>query len=205
MELPNTKRINMIENKRRLNPSPVPTGINLVSPERDPNKQISENSPAISVMTDLRIIRPFHIQGSASLEAINDKMIACGVRLLFVKNLQKQLIGLITANDILGEKPLLFATNNSCTRHDIEAKDMMTPISKLDAIPLQEIEKATVADVVIALEDSRRHHMLVLENNGDRNCVRGIISVTQVAQQLSKEINPSQRASSFAELNRALG
>lgn len=195
----------MIENECSLNPNPVPEGINLVSPERDPKKKVSEDSPAISVMTDLRIIRPFQIEGSASLEAINDKMIACGVRLLFIKNQQKRLIGLITANDILGEKPLLFATNNSCSRHDIEAKDMMTPISKLEAIPLEEIEEATVADVVIALENSSRHHMLVLEKNEGRNCVRGIISVTQVARQLSKDINPSQRASSFAQLNRALG
>ncbi|MCK5814168.1 MAG: hypothetical protein KAH03_07905 [Cocleimonas sp.] len=195
----------MAEINHRLQPEQVPTGVNLVSPERDPSKRISESSPAISVMTDLRIINPFQIETSASLNAINDKMIACGVRLLFVHDQQGQLAGLITSNDILGEKPLLFATNNGCSRNDIEAKDMMTPISKLEAIPFADIEKATVADVVIALEDSRRHHMLVLQENEGRNCVRGIISVTQVAHQLGKEINSSQRAGSFAQLNRALG
>ena len=195
----------MIETNHRLNPSPVPTGINLVSPERDPEKKISEASPALNVMTDLKIIRPFQIEASASLDAINEKMIACGVRLLFVRDKQQTLVGLITSNDILGEKPLLFSANNSCSRHDIEAKDMMTPISKLEAIPLAALEEATVGDVVIALEASRRHHMLVLQQKDGRNCVRGIISVTQVARQLGKEINPSQRASSFAQLNRALG
>jgi CBS-domain-containing membrane protein len=195
----------MIEANHRLNPSPVPAGINLVSPERDPEKKTSENSPAINVMTDLKIIRPFQIEASASLDAINEKMIACGVRLLFVHDKQQALTGLITSNDILGEKPLLFSTHNRCSRHDIEAKDMMTPISKLEAIPLEALEDATVADVVIALEASRRHHMLVLQQKEGRNCVRGIISVTQVARQLGKEITPSQRASSFAQLNRALG
>jgi len=190
---------------RHLQPEQVPEGINLVSPERDPSKRISDDSPAISVMTDLRIIKPFQIEGGASLGAINDKMIACGVRLLFVHDQQKKLVGLITSNDILGEKPLLFTTNNSCSRDDIEAKDMMTPISKLEAIPFSDIEKATVSDVVIALEDSRRHHLLVLQKNEGRNCVRGLISITQVAHQLGKEIVPSQRASSFAQLNRALG
>jgi CBS-domain-containing membrane protein len=195
----------MIKTDYRLNPHQVPAGINLVSPERDPEKKTSESSPAISVMTDLRIIRPFQIETSASLEAINEKMIACGVRLLFVHDKQGNLAGLVTSNDILGEKPLLFATNNSCSRHDIEAKDMMTPIKKLEAIPLEEIEAATVADVVIALEESRRHHLLVLQKNDGRHCVRGIISITQVAHQLGKEVSPSQRACSFAQLNRALG
>lgn len=195
----------MAEINHRLQPEQVPSGVNLVSPERDPSKRISEESPAMSVMTDLRIITPFQIENSASLEAINEKMIACGVRLLFVIDKQGVLRGLVTSNDILGEKPMLFATKNSCSRADIEAKDMMTPISKLEAIPLKEIEKANVADVVTALEDSRRHHLLVLQHNEGRDCVRGIISITQVAHQLGKEINPSQRASSFAQLNRALG
>ncbi|MCK5918308.1 MAG: hypothetical protein KAG34_07770 [Cocleimonas sp.] len=195
----------MVEANHPLKPEQVPAGVNLVSPERDPSKRISEDSPALSVMTDLRIISPFKILGSASLEAVNEKMIACGVRLLFVSNVQGQLTGLITSNDILGEKPMLFSTQNGCSRTDIEAKDLMTPISKLEAIPLEEIEKANVADVVAALEESRRHHLLVLQHNDGRNCVRGLISITQVAHQLGKEITPSQRANSFAQLNRALG
>ncbi len=195
----------MTEITHQLKPQPVPAGINLVSPLRDPDKRVSEDSPAISVMTDLKIIKPFQIEASASLSAINEKMIACGVRLLFVRNSQDELAGLVTSNDILGEKPLLFATNNSCSRNDIEAKDMMTPISKLEAIAFSDIEKATVADVVMALEDSRRHHLLVLQTKEGRNCVRGIISITQVSHQLGKEITPTQRANSFAELTRALG
>jgi CBS-domain-containing membrane protein len=195
----------MAETNHRLQPEQVPAGVNLVSPERDPSKRISEDSPAISVMTDLKIINPFKIESSASIEATNDKMIACGVRLLFVTDSQGQLRGLITSNDILGEKPLLFATSTGCTRADIEAKDLMTPINKLEGIALVDIEKANVADVVVALEDSRRHHLLVLQEKEGRNCVRGLISITQVAHQLGREITPSQRANSFAQLNRALG
>ncbi len=195
----------MVEITHRLTPEQVPAGINLVSPERDPSKKITESSPAISVMTDLRIITPFQIGTGASLDEINSKMIACGVRLLFVHDQQGKLAGLVTSNDILGEKPLLFTTHHLCSRDDIEAKDMMTPISKLEGIPLTDIEKATVADVVEALRDSRRHHMLVLQKNEGRDCVRGIISVTQVGKQLGKEITPSHRANSFAQLNRALG
>jgi predicted transcriptional regulator len=141
----------MAETNHRLQPEQVPAGVNLVSPERDPSKRISEDSPAISVMTDLKIINPFKIESSASIEATNDKMIACGVRLLFVTDSQGQLRGLITSNDILGEKPLLFATSTGCTRADIEAKDLMTPINKLEGIALVDIEKANVADVVVAL------------------------------------------------------
>jgi CBS domain-containing protein len=109
----------MAEINHRLQPEQVPSGVNLVSPERDPSKRISEDSPAMSVMTDLRIITPFQIENSASLEAVNEKMIACGVRLLFVSDKQGLLKGLVTSNDILGEKPMFFVTNNCCSRDDI--------------------------------------------------------------------------------------
>ena len=81
----------------------------------------------------------------------------------------------------------------------------MTPLDKLEAIPLEQVKKARVKDIVAALKDCRRHHMLVLESCEDGNFVRGIFSITQVGRQLGTKINPSERASSFAQLNKALG
>ena len=69
-------------------------------------------------------------------------MIACGVRLLFVNDPQGNLAGLITTTDIQGEKPLLYVTNNGGSRNDISAKDLMTPLAKLEGIPLEEVKKS---------------------------------------------------------------
>jgi hypothetical protein len=42
--------------------------------------------PALSMMSDFYHIRPFSIPATATIEQINSKMIACGVRLLFVSD-----------------------------------------------------------------------------------------------------------------------
>lgn len=195
----------MIEAERGIRPQHVPATVNLVTPQQDSAQRVSENDPATRVMTDLTIITPFQIESSASLQNINDKMIACGVRLLFVSDPQGNLSGLITSKDILGEKPLLFVTKNGGTRDEIVAQDIMTPLNKLEAIPLEQVMKARVSDIVIALKECRRHHMLVLESRKDGDFVRGIFSITQVGRQLGTEINPSERATSFAQINKALG
>jgi len=195
----------MIDYERGIHPQQVPTDVSLITPQQATNQQVTENEPATRVMTDLKSIAPFQIEASASIEDVNSKMIACGVRLLFVHNPQGQLSGLITSKDILGEKPLLFVTNNGGTRDEITVQDIMTPLHKLEAIPFEQVKKAQVAHIVEALKECRRHHMLVLEKSNEGNFVRGLFSITQVGRQLGFEINPTERATSFAQINRALG
>ena len=194
----------MIHLDRNIHPQQVPNVINLVTPKNTTNKSITENDPAISVMTDLKKVTPFTIESSAPIEAINNKMIACGVRLLFVNDPQGNLAGLITTTDIQGEKPLLYVTNNGGSRDDISANDLMTPLGKLEGIPLEEVKKAHVSDICKALKECRRKHMLVIESRAEGKFIRGIFSATQLSRQLGTNISPSYRAESFAQLNRAL-
>lgn len=194
----------MIHLDRNIHPQQVPNVIHLVTPKNNTHKTVTENDPAVAVMTDLKKVTPFQIDSSASIEAINNKMIACGVRLLFVNDPQENLAGLITTTDIEGEKPLLYVTNNGGSREDITAIDLMTPLNKLEGIPLEEVEKAHVADICKALKECRRKHMLVIESRAEGKFIRGIFSATQLSRQLGTNISPSYRAESFAQLNRAL-
>ncbi len=194
----------MPDTNHRLTPKRVSGAVKLASPGGSASNYLSTLSPAIAVMTDLTLVKPIQIADSTSIDDANEKMIATGVRLLFVHNQKGELNGLITSFDILGEKPMLFITHNGGSRNDIEAKDIMTPISEFEGIAFSELEKSVVADVVAALEDSSRHHMLIVQNEGESVIIRGLISSTHVARVLGKEITPSQRAESFAQLNRAL-
>ena len=194
----------MIHAERGIHPKQLPNVVSLISPESGGKKLVSEHDPAIKVMTDLKVVKPYTIESSASIEAINNKMIACGVRLLFVNDPMGDLAGLITTTDINGKKPLLYVTHNGGRREDITASDLMTPISRLEAIPVKEVLRSHVSDIVFALEHCRRNHMLVLESNKEGKFIRGIFSVTQVGKQLGTQITPSIQANSFAELNKAL-
>ena len=68
----------------------------------DPSRplKLTADSPAFDAMTDLRRIHPVSISGSETLEQARTTMIVCGVKLLFVRNSQGHLQGLLTANDL---------------------------------------------------------------------------------------------------------
>ena len=166
---------------------------------------ISLDDPASYVMTDLRDITPFSIEETASIDATNAKMIACGVRLLFVTDNDGVVLGLVTATDVLGEKPVQYVTEHGGKREDIMAKDIMTAQDKLDVLYMCDIEKSSVGHIVETMKMFRRQHVLVVENNQDgQQIIRGIISTSQISRQLGVPVESSIRADSFADLEKAL-
>lgn len=166
--------------------------------------KVSLDDSALLVMTDLRENNPFTVQINASIEAANDIMIACGVRLLFVIE-SDRLCGLITANDILGEKPVQYLIANGGTRQDIAVKHIMTPQHAIDALYYRDVRRAYVGDIVQTLKQLARQHTLVIDTNAQGiDYICGMFSSTQISRQLSTELEISNRAQSFAEIERVV-
>ena len=167
---------------------------------------VSLDDPAVQVMTDFNDIIPFSIEPDASINATNDKMIACGVRLLFVTDNDGNLLGLVTTTDIKGEKPVQFMKDHSGKFEDILCKDIMTRAERLDALQLKDIELARVGDIVETMKLFRRQHILVTDKpkDAEHETIRGIFSTSQIGRQLGFHIEYSERANSFAELEKAL-
>ncbi len=169
-------------------------------------RKISVTHGATSVMTDLTKAIPFSIKATASVTQASNNMIACGVRLLFVTEDDGSLVGLITATDLLGEKPLQHINGHGGTRSDIAVHDIMTPKDSLEALRLDDVIKASVGDIIETMKICNRQHMLVIKIDEDTQVetVCGIYSSTQISRQLGVAVEPSTRAGSFAELERAL-
>jgi CBS domain-containing protein len=68
--------------------------------------KVSTHSPATEVMTDLEPVSSYTITPTASIIDAENKMIFCGVRLFFVTNTNNNLVGIITATDNSGARPL---------------------------------------------------------------------------------------------------
>ena len=83
--------------------------------------KIGQQDPAFSMMTDFNHVRPFATTITATIAEINQKMINCGVRLLFVADNNDALLGLVTYNDIYGEKPVRYLQENGGKRDEISA------------------------------------------------------------------------------------
>lgn len=170
-----------------------------------PPKHVTLESPALAVMTDLRHTYAAVIEPQVTMELANAYMMQRGVRSLLVLNQDRSLGGIITATDILGEKPMRFVQERRVRHNEILVADIMTPLARLEAIPLEEVQHAKVGHVIASLRESGRQHTLVMENDtGGRPMVCGIFSLTQIERQLGTAILPTEVAKTFAEIEATL-
>jgi CBS-domain-containing membrane protein len=166
---------------------------------------VTLDSPALLVMTDLKRVAAATISPQDSMDHAHAFMIRRGVRMLIALDEQQVLAGIITADDILGEKPVALAQQQRVQHRDILVGDVMTPAERLDAIDMRALHYARVGNVVASLQQSRRHHALVVQSTAEgRREVRGIFSLSQIARQLGMPLQLPAEASSFAELEAAL-
>ena len=157
------------------------------------------------VFTDFAYIKPFTISSTAPIDQINDKMIACGVRLLFVARTDGVLHGLVTFTDLFGEKPVQYIQEHGGSREEILAQDIMTPLAQLEALRHPNVQRASVGDIVETIKAAGRQHMLVCDNQKDGSqVVTGLFSSTHIENLLGIKIELSPRAQTFADLERAL-
>lgn len=172
-----------------------------------PRGRVRLDSPALEVMTDFRQVAAATIDPDAPLDAANRFMIRRGVRLLLVTNDWREILGLITATDILGERPVKFAIDRGVKRQDILVRDIMTPRERLEVLWYADLATAEVGHIVATLKTAGRQHALVAESaeGGTGELVRGVFSLSQIARQLGIQLAWTEVARTFGEIEAALG
>jgi CBS domain-containing protein len=164
--------------------------------------RVTLDDPAFSVMTDLREVSAATTTPEETMGQAHAQMIRRGVRLLFVLDPSGAVVGVITATDLLGEKPIRFMQSRGVSHAEIQVEDIMTPASMLEALPLIDIAQMRVGHIVATLKKVRRQHIMVAEEGGRR--IRGLFSASQVARQLGMELQTFEVAQSFADIEAAL-
>ena len=195
-----------MEESKVLSLHPLKGLVTYFEPSQELPAQVKEHSPAILVMTDLRQQIAITVEPNVSIDWALQRMKAAGVRLLFVVNSEKQILGLITSNDILGEKPIQFHQELHLRYEEIMVRDIMTPQNSLEVLIMEEVLRATVGDIVATLQDVGRRHALVLDNDvrTGQDSIRGIFSASQISKQLNQPIETNGVAHTFAEVEIAL-
>ena len=174
-------------------------------PVQPPAARVSADSPAAQVMTDLARVAPATIRPQAPLAGANQFMITRGVRLLLVIDDHENVLGLITATDLLSEKPMRVATDRGIRRDELTVADVMIPAEAVEVIAYAEVEGARVGHVLETLRRAGRQHALVVEKEGARTMVRGIFSISQIARQLGVAVPAAgEVARTFSEIESAI-
>lgn len=151
-----------------------------------PVKKVDLDSPAIDVMTDLRRVEALTTTEDVSIDDAQKMMIDYGVRSLIVVDVEHKVAGIITATDILSDKPMQHIHTRGLLHSDLEVRDIMTPAAEIDVIDLKDVLSACVGQVIETLEQHDRQHALVVDQAEDgHQRVCGIFSSTQIARQMA--------------------
>ncbi len=167
---------------------------------------IGPDSPAIEAMTDFARVTAATISADASLIQANSTMIARGVRLLIVTGESGSLLGLITARDTLGEKPVQVSQARGGKPNELIVADLMCPVGDIDIIYLKDVVNARVVDILDAMRAVGRQHLLVEDADpltGEPR-VRGVFSATHIGRLLGVPVQTFDIARTFGEIEAAL-
>ena len=178
--------------------------------------RVGAESPAVQVMTDLARVAPATIRPQAPLAGANQFMITRGVRLLLVTDDHENVLGLITATDILSEKPMRAAIDRGVRRDELTVADVMTAAEQVEVIAYADVAGARVGHVLETLRRAGRQHSLVVDYDEiasgrplvpptRRSMVRGIFSISQIARQLGVAVPAAgEVARTFSEIESAI-
>jgi CBS domain-containing protein len=193
------------------------SGAGFRRPTQTAAARVTTESPALDVMTDLTRVAPATIRPRAPLSGANQFMITRGVRLLLVVDEEhEEVTGVITATDILGEKPMLAATERGLRRDELTVADVMTPAARVEVVSIKDVEAARVGHILETLRRGGRQHALVVDHDElppsrplappeRRTMVRGIFSISQIARQLGIPVQAGgEVARTFSEIESAI-
>ena len=169
----------------------------------EPPLVVHLDSPAVTVMTDFNYVHPVMVDPEMAIDGALQKMKTAGVRLLFVIDDSQQIIGLITANNIMGERPIKVVEQTRVMRSQIKVETIMTPQSAITALNMISVRNARVGHIIETLHRLERQHMLVVDVDASTHSQRviGMFSTSHISKHLHKDVTEEMApAHSLAEM-----
>lgn len=162
------------------------------------------HDPALSLLTDLHhgpCVVASHRDG---LGATLHLMMRAGVRMVFVSGADGELVGMVTAEDLQGERPLQRASAHQLHHHELTLADIMVPVTQWDAVDLAQVRTADLGDIVATLHEHNLRYLLVTQRKAGATVLRGLFSARRLEMAMSTSIEPDMHSRNFAELEQAL-
>src|SRR5574342_210639 len=163
----------------------LPPGVGYVYPTQAMPEKVALDDAAASVMTDLTRVTAIIILPGDTVDEAHRRMVQRGVRLLLVVDQDRRLVGLITATDTLGEKPVQAASERGLRREEVMVRDVMTPQERLEVLAMDDVRAAKVGHIVATLKKVGRQHAVVVDQDRNgRQTVGGLFSSSEIALML---------------------
>jgi len=145
------------------------------------NWRVELEDPARSVMTDFNEHSIISVAPTQQIDEALEVMRHAGVRSAFVMDDKRStVLGLITAYDIMGEKPIRHLQVEGGAREDVIVSDIMDRAGDWHVARLSEVDRATVGVVLDTFQKLGHTHLPVVEEDGKELRLRGVLSAAKL-------------------------
>jgi|GEM_PF-1001549 len=162
---------------------------------------------AIDVLTDFHAVKPLTFNTTDRMIDARSAMEANDLHIVLVFGSDKKLAGLLSLEQILGEKTVKMIESRRVERKDMRISSVMTPLKDVAAINFASLKYAKVGHIVSTLKAIQRYYLLVIESDefSQKKIVRGVFLASMMSKLLGEHItiDPAQ-AKSIAELYKKL-
>jgi predicted transcriptional regulator len=138
-------------------------------------------TPATAVFTDFSIYHPFDLHYKTPAREGMYLMQVAHVRLKFVVDDNGHFLGIVSTQE-LNNQEIIKKVAAGFKEDELTVGSFMKPKTEVSAISYEELQQATIGDVLRVLQKHNRQHCLVV--NQDNNKIQGIISSSDIARQL---------------------
>lgn len=139
-----------------------------------PPRAVTEVSPALDVMTDLRYGQADLIAPDEAAESARSLMALRNATMLLVMGRDRCAAGIVTLTD-LGDGRL----------DGVSVGEVMTPLVRMVAIAFDDLRHACVGEVIATLRTHGRDHTVVVKTHTDSKTeIIGVLSLVQIERQL---------------------
>lgn len=156
----------------------------------EPPELVHMEDPAISVLIDFTNTPPHTILPSETLDHAINEMEINGVHSLLVINNNGFFEGIVSSEDVWGEKPIKLIQERRIHRDQVTVRMIMTPLSEIAALDFAIIKSAKVGNILKTLSSRNQHYALVISPNANKptQIIRGIFTTSQISKQLHTDI-----------------
>lgn len=160
---------------------------------------------ALSLLTDLHHSACVVASHRDGLDETLHLMLRAGVRMVFVAGADGELVGMVAAEDIQGERPVLRASSHRIPHHELTLSDVMVPVTHWDVVELSQVRTARLGDIAATMHEHGLRYLLVVQHKEGQTMLRGLFSARRLEMAMNTTIEHDLHSRSFAELEQALG
>lgn len=165
----------------------------------------SMTDPATSLMTDLGLSSCVTVDQHDAIAPTLHVMQRAGVRMAFVTGLGTELVGLVTADDLQSERPLLRALADHVALDELTLEQVMHPRRDWLVVDAWQIEHSRLGNVAATMRANGLAYLLVAERSDVKpSRIRGLFSARRLEAALGVDLATGPLSRSFAELEAAL-